>query len=98
MPRIVRRPQADADLFDIGAYIALNDLNAAIRQTYRIEAACARLAELPRLGRARDELSAGLRSFTVGSYAVLYFPLEDGVELVRIVHGARNFEAILVGE
>ena len=49
----------------------------------------------PRLGRARDKLSVVLLSFTVGSYKVLYLPLPDGVDLPRILHGARDFETLL---
>jgi toxin ParE1/3/4 len=31
-----------------------------------------------------------LRSFPVGEYLIFYRPLSDGIELARIMHGARN--------
>lgn len=46
------------------------------------------------LGERRDDLRPGLRSSTVGSYVVFYFPLADGVEVVAIIHGARDVESL----
>jgi toxin ParE1/3/4 len=42
------------------------------------------------MGRARPELSAGLRSWPVGRYLVFYEPREDGINDVRVLHGARD--------
>jgi toxin ParE1/3/4 len=41
--------------------------------------------------RQREELSPRLRSFPVGSYIIFYRPTQDGVEIARILHGARDF-------
>ncbi|MGZ8955554.1 MAG: type II toxin-antitoxin system RelE/ParE family toxin [Methylovulum sp.] len=41
------------------------------------------------------ELKAGLRSQTVGNYLIFYFPLEDGVDIVRVLHGSRDIENLL---
>jgi len=35
-------------------------------------------------------LAARLRSFPVGSYVIFYRPMENGVEIVRVLHGARD--------
>jgi toxin ParE1/3/4 len=43
------------------------------------------------MGREREELSARLRSFAVGNYVIFYRPAKDGIEVVRILHGARDF-------
>jgi len=32
--------------------------------------------------------------FSVGNYALFYRQVDDGVEIVRMVSGARNFEAL----
>ncbi len=42
------------------------------------------------MGPARPDLAAGLRYFIVGNYLVLYREAPDGVEIVRVVHGARH--------
>ena len=50
------------------------------------------LAEHPRIGIARHELSPGLRSYAVPGtpYAIFYIPREHGVDVIRILHGRRD--------
>lgn len=52
------------------------------------------LATHPELGERRDDLRANLRSSIAGSYVVYYFPLSDGIEVVAIIHGARDVESL----
>jgi toxin ParE1/3/4 len=46
------------------------------------------------MGRSRPELSPGLRSFSVGKYVIFYMPHPKSVEIVRVLRGARDIEAI----
>ena len=46
------------------------------------------------MGRARDELSADLRSFPFGRCVIFYAPVEDGVDVVRVLHSARDIDAV----
>ena len=46
------------------------------------------------MGRRRDELSPGLRSVVMGSYLIFYRPLEDGIRLMRVFHGARDLPSL----
>jgi toxin ParE1/3/4 len=48
------------------------------------------LSEFPGLGRPRDELAESLRSFPVGNYVIFYLPLGDGINVIRVLHGARD--------
>ena len=48
------------------------------------------LAKFPHSGRDRSNLRPGFRSFPVGSYLIFYGPMEDGAEIMRIIHGARQ--------
>ena len=43
---------------------------------------------------AREELASGLRSFPVRRYVVFYRPLVDAIEVVRVLHGARDVTEI----
>lgn len=52
------------------------------------------LAATPGLGRVRSELSPWLRILPVGNYLVIYQPIETGVEIVRVLHGARDLDAL----
>jgi toxin ParE1/3/4 len=53
------------------------------------------LARRPKMGRSRPELAPELRSFPVGQYVIFYLPLPKGVDIVRVLHGARDIESIL---
>ena len=45
------------------------------------------LSEHPFLGRARDDLRPGARSFPVEQHLILYEVFEDMVRVARIIHG-----------
>ena len=44
------------------------------------------------MGRARPELAKGLCSLPAGSYVIFYTEATDGVEIVRILAGARDLD------
>ena len=94
MGRIVRSDQSAADLLQLWGYVARDDVSAADRLMDRIDAVLHRLAAAPKLGRERPELVASMRSYTVGKYLIFYQPLADGIELVRVLHGARNLRRL----
>ncbi|MHB1084255.1 MAG: type II toxin-antitoxin system RelE/ParE family toxin [Thiobacillus sp.] len=54
------------------------------------------LAEQPMMGRARPELAAGLRSFPTQTPYILFHLHDDagGIIVVRVLHHARDIEAI----
>lgn len=47
------------------------------------------------LGRTREELSPRLRSWVIGRYVIFYRPMEAGIEIVRILQGARDLPPLL---
>ena len=95
MPRLLKRPEAESDLEEIWWYIAQDSPHNADRFLDRIQERCLALADFPQMGTSRDELKAGLRSQPVGNYLIFYFPLEDGVDIVRVIHGSRDIESLL---
>jgi toxin ParE1/3/4 len=93
---ILRRTRrAEQDLIDIWLWIAADSPSAADRLLARIDSTCRRLAEHPRLGPARPDIAADARAFVVGRYLVLYRLTDNGIEIVRVVHGARDLPALL---
>jgi toxin ParE1/3/4 len=50
------------------------------------------------LGRQRDELRPGYRSFPVGQYLILYRVTDESVEIMHILHGKRDLGAVLEAE
>lgn len=95
MPRLLKKPEAENDLDEIWWHIAQDNPHNADKFLDRIEERCWALADFPKMGISRDELKAGLRSQPVGNYLIFYFPLEDGVDIVRIIHGSRDIENLL---
>jgi toxin ParE1/3/4 len=90
-------PEAEAELKEIWWYIAQESGNADVARTV-IASVTERfhlLATHPRIGRARDNLLPGLRSFTVGNYVILCKIEGEEVVILHIVHGRRDTEALL---
>jgi plasmid stabilization system protein ParE len=85
-------PAAEDDLFEIWAFIATDNLEAADRVEGDILNACARLAGQPESGHFRRDLTdKPVRFFTVrATYLIVYDPATDPLEIIRILHGARD--------
>jgi toxin ParE1/3/4 len=90
VPTIKRTAQAEEDLIDIWLYIAHDDERAADRVLDDIEEKLLLLADQPDLGPARPDIAPDLRYFPVRRYLILYRQITDGIEIVRVVHGARD--------
>jgi toxin ParE1/3/4 len=89
-PRLRRTARAEQDLIDIWRYIARDSPRAADRLLDILDAKSRALARNPLMGMARDDIAEGVRHFPVGNYLILYRARDDGVEVVRYVHGRRR--------
>ena len=94
MKRCIFSTPARLDLGEIHDYIADKNVAAAASFIRQLEQICEGLVKLPEQGRKRDELAPDLRSITVERYVIFYQIVEDGVEIVRVLHSARNIERI----
>jgi toxin ParE1/3/4 len=63
-----------------------------------IDRAAAGLGERALQWQARDDVMPGLRSVRAHPYTVFYRIADEGVEVVRVLHGRRNFPAIFSKE
>jgi toxin ParE1/3/4 len=101
-PRYVVRPKADQDLDDQAYYLATeagsevgHRFLLAAHETFGI------LATQPQIGwhfRLKHAALASLRVLRVSGFEkmlLLYLPRRDGVEILRVVHGSRNLQALL---
>ena len=75
---------------DLWVYIAQDNPKAADRLLDEIKDKFGLLSEQPRLGPARPDIAPELRYVPVGRYLILYREIADGIEVVRVVHGARR--------
>ena len=74
--------------------IAQDSPEAADRFIDRVMAIDRTLARFPEMGRSRDEIRAGIRSMAVGSYVIYHRQIRKGIEILRLVHGARDSEPL----
>src|SRR4051794_20876535 len=102
---IYRRYKARQDLLDIFRYYAREaGVRVAQRFFAQAETTFARLARMPGMGAPYEHehpALADLRYFPVSRfkhYIVFYRPVADGIELVRVLHGARDVYGILAEE
>ena len=94
MARIIRSEAAKRDAVAIWVGIAEKNIRAADDLITMFEAALRTIGMVPGAGTSREELGAGLRSYPVGNYLLIFRRARRGVELMRIVHGARDLRRL----
>jgi len=94
MPEARMLRSALKDINDIWLYIARDNINAADKLVASVEAATKRLANMPGIGRKRDELQPDLLSYPLGNYVIFYQRSSVGIDVLHVYHGARNFEEL----
>jgi toxin ParE1/3/4 len=90
---VIRRTRSSQkDYESIWDYIARDDPAAADNLLRTFDDKLDLLSQFQHVGTARPELRPRLRSFPVGNYLLFYRPLRNGIELVRVLHGARDLK------
>jgi toxin ParE1/3/4 len=92
---VERTSQAIADWEEALEYLEERSPRAAHRLAEAMKQRCDQLGRLPGMGRAREDLQPGLRSIVVEQYTVFYRATDTAVQIVRILHGARDIDSIL---
>lgn len=92
--RLIVSRDAETDLLLIWIYYAQKSERAAKRIRSEISSKFSLLLEYPHMGRRRPELGEGLRSFPVGNYVIFYSEIEDGIKVLRVLHGAQDAQSV----
>jgi plasmid stabilization system protein ParE len=89
-------PQARYDLLSIWEFIARDNLRAADRLAERMEAAFRLLVRFPKMGHRRADVdtSEPVLFWPVGSYVVAYRGEPRPLVTLRILHRARDLDAL----
>ena len=90
--------EADQDLRDIWLYLAQDDRASATRFIDRLHGQMGELAEMPGLGRVREDLAPNLRSFPVGRFLIFYRTYQHGIEVARVLSVRRDLRMVFEGE
>jgi len=95
-------PAADRDLDDQAAYLASQaSLETALRFYDAASITFGKLAGMPGLGErwpSANPRLAGLRSWRIEGfekYPIFYRPADDGIDIVRVIHAARDVGTVL---
>lgn len=98
MPSFHYSVLAEADLYELLEFIALDDMEAAFRVEEAIERTAQILADNPDIGRPVKLRFPHLRAFIVQPYSdyLIFFQAEDdGILIQRILHGARDISSLM---
>lgn len=87
--------RARRDLIDIWLELAADNAQAAEEVYRRLEARVEILRRFPQAGPLRPAIAADARVLVEPPYLILYRVISDGVEIVRVLHGARNIDSAL---
>ena len=98
MSTCIISPAASQDLDEIFDYFASRSVEAGEGFVVAFEQKCQNLMKFPKMGRSYAELESSLRGVPLDEYIILYRPLENGVEIVRVVSGYRNLESLFSEE
>jgi toxin ParE1/3/4 len=104
-PQVSVLPAAERDIDGQAEYLFREaSLETALRFYEFAAVAFEKLARTPGLGEQRhssNPLLAGLRIWRIDGSPndlIFYRPVERGIEIVRVLHGARDIDAVLESE
>lgn len=96
MARYLLTDLAEADIREIISSIRDRSSQSADRVKAELQEAMRWLAEFPNIGHLREDLTdESLRFWCVYSYLIAYRPDTRPIEIIRVLHGARDVESIL---
>ena len=92
----VLSPDVLQDLQVIWDFIALDNVAAADKLEDEFFEAFGMLAERPRMGHARSDLTErDVRFWPVGQYLIVYRSLPAPLQVVAVLHGARDVAEVI---
>ncbi len=98
---ILRSPQAATDIANIAEYLRREaGLQVALHFVASVETAFSTIAHMPRIGALlgfHDEIFRDIRRWHIDGFPnhlVLYRPADSGVAVVRVLHTARDIDAL----
>lgn len=97
MSQIRISPRASSDLIEIWSYIAEDSVANADAFIDKLHRTIQVLANQSGAGRRREDLAPGILSFPFGRFIIFYREGQDAIEIIRVLHGARDIQTIFEG-
>ncbi len=86
--------RALSDVAGIAEHIAKDSPRAARDWIDALEDRCGKLAEMPGMGRRREDLERGILVSAFGAYLLFYRENDQGIEIARVLHGSRDIATV----
>lgn len=94
MRNYVIAPAAIQDLDEITDYYAVHNLDVGDRLLDEFAKKCRYLTQFPMIGRSYRGIRPDLRGLPMQGYIVFYRLVNGGVEIMRVMRGDRDLEAL----
>ncbi|MBR9917873.1 type II toxin-antitoxin system RelE/ParE family toxin [bacterium] len=94
MALIKKTRQAEEDLYQIWYFIAIENQSPvnAERFILQLDHTIQLIANNPGIGVSKDEYARGVYQFSFQDYLLFYTIIDGGINLVRVLHGARDIQ------
>ena len=89
---------AEQDLDEIETFISEDSPSAALRFLDSLSELFLKLTDMPGIGHKRAKCGKGIRSIAEGNYVIIYRLKDDNLEILRVLHGARDPERVIAEE
>jgi plasmid stabilization system protein ParE len=88
--------EAKADLQEIATYVAERSPTSALKLILELQQTCESLADAPRgYSLVPRYEHRGIRRRPFGNFLIFYRIGKDAIEVIHILHGARDYESLL---
>jgi toxin ParE1/3/4 len=94
MSRYVINILASQDINEIADYFAQTSLEAGERFFSEFNRKCQQLVAFPNSGKSYAEIRSDLRGLSLEGYIIFYKVLDEGIEILRVISGRRNFPSL----
>jgi toxin ParE1/3/4 len=91
-------PSATQDLKHIADYFFTRNIEAGEALFQEFDLKCRNLVNFPKIGRSYRYLCSGLRGLPLRGYIILYQVKGGTIEILRVVSGNRDLEALFNDE
>ncbi len=101
MGNVYKHPQVIRDLIDLATYIAADNMDVSDKFLAAAEETFKQLAQTPKMGRVREFDNPNLANVRqqpikgFRNYLVFYRTRDTDIEILRVLHGRRDINAIL---
>jgi toxin ParE1/3/4 len=101
MKKVFKHELALSDLEEQASYLNEEAPELGLRFLEQVAFAFDFLCKMPEVGRPFESIRSellGIRVWPVGDYRkhlIFYRPTPEGIEILRVLHGSRNFEGLV---